>query len=385
MKHWRGFDPGAVASIQAVIRRVLTWLGVDDRTGRVIAELPDMRGEPSRLLTAHDSSKLTYPLTETGPGGLPTDLVLQATRPSQTTIVLVANDVPMWSGRVLKRVGGSSADLILGCATPEQALVGTQVGSVEFVGRDRALVARDLVLATMSNPLGSGFPFRVETTLTGDVIDQEYLDSDLTDTYNALRALASGGLLEWTVDTRWTTSAMNQVEWVMTIGPRIGRAGFDGAAVFETLGEGGVEYELDEDYTTGRYANVVTVYGDGEGEDLPRVTVADAAVLATGVPIVHRALHARDTTDTARLLEIADGELQRLKHGAELWSLTSNTNAYPRPGFHVGLGDDTKFDVIGPRHPDGHSGRGRVIGYVLDPARGRWTPRVWDPQDQEVT
>lgn len=338
-----------------------------------------MRGDPSRLLTAFDSSRLTYPLAD-APSGVPVELLMQATEPRATSIVAVANNIPVWSGRVLQRVGGSGSDLTLGCATPEASFKNMQVGTQTFIGEDRAVVARRIVTDAVRPGNGSHIELEFDVTRTGDLIDRDYLASDLTNVYDALRALAAGGLLEWTIDLRWATEAQNQVTRVLRIAPRIGRVGTGVTPLFETRSDAAVSYTMDENFATERYANAVTAYGDGEGEDLPvSDTVYDAVALSSGVPIVHRAIHVRDVTDPLELTEIARAELARVQTGSVLWTLESNYNAYPRLGFDAGLGDDIDWRLHGPRHPNGVTGRGRMIGWTLNIAAARWSPKLLEP------
>jgi hypothetical protein len=376
--HWRVIDSGSGGHLTAVIQQIITWLGVNDRTGRVIAELPDMDGDPSRLLTAYDSAKLVYPIAD-GPSGVPVELLLQATEPRATSIVAVANNVPVWAGRVLQRAGGSSKDLTLACVTPEAAFKNMQVGSQSFAGEDRAVVARRIVTDAVVVGGGSHMELEFDVTRTGDLIDRTYLASDLTNVYDALRALAAGGLLEWTVDLRWTSTAQNQITRVLRIAPRIGRVGTSMTPLFDSAGSV-LSYTMDENFSTERYANAVTVYGDGEGEDLPvSETVFDAFALSSGVPIVHRAMHVRDVTDPNELTDIARAELATLQPGAILWTIDSAYNAYPRLGYDAGLGDDIDWKLTGPRHPSGVTGRGRMVGWALNIKAARWSPKLLEP------
>lgn len=375
--------PGPPPIAERRIERNATWFGIDDATGRVIAELPDMRGNPSRLLTAYTSSKLTYPLAEAGPGSLSIEIIEQATKPQRTSIVSIVNGLPVWAGRVLQRVGGSNADLTLAVASSEQYLLSRLVRAQSFSGVDRALVANTLLSSAGSTDVGPGMALDVDVQLTGDLIDRDYLDTDLLDVYTALRDLAAGGL-EWTIDLDFETTAGSVIRRIMRIGPRIGRVGTDQVPLFATKGEADVAYQLDENYTTGRYANVVTAYGSGQGEDMPLATVADTQALDSGAPVVHRTVYARDVTDTEELARIAQTELDRLKWGSELWDLDALFDAFPRLGYDVALGDDANWNLKGPRHPDGVTGSGRVIGWELDIDGGRWNPKLLDPHEEVV-
>lgn len=376
--------PAPITVAEAKIRDVVNFVGINDATGRIIADLPEMEtGTIGRLLTAYASSKLTYPLVQSGPGGIPIETLLQATRPQRTSIVAIVNDLPVWGGRVLERVGGSGKDLTLPCVTSEQYLLNRLVTDREFVNTDRALVAQELLSDAGSIDQGPGMALEVDVTLTGDLIDRTYKASDQMTVYDALRALATGGL-EWTIDLDYESAAGTVIRRIMRLGPRIGRVGVD-VPLFESDGPSDSRYTLDENYTSDRYANAVSAYGTGQGEDLPQsATVYDQAALDSGAPVVHKAIHVRDTNDPVELLVIAQAELDRLKWGAELWALDSLFNAFPRLGFDAGLGDDVNWDLIGPRHPHGVEGAGRMIGWDLDLEGGRWSPKLLDPHDEEV-
>lgn len=377
-------DPTPPPVAEAKIRDTVNFVGINDATGRIIADLPEMEtGKIGRLLTAYASSKLTYPLVQSGPGGIPIETLLQATRPQRTTVVAIVNDLPVWGGRVLERVGGSAKDLTLPCVTSEQYLLNRLVTDREFVNTDRALVAQELLSDAGSIDQGPGMALEVDVTLTGDLIDRTYKASDQMTVYDALRALATGGL-EWTIDLDYESAAGTVIRRIMRLGPRIGRVGVD-VPLFESDGPSDSRYTLDENYTSDRYANAVSAYGTGQGEDLPQsATVYDQAALDSGAPVVHKAIHVRDTNDPVELLVIAQAELDRLKWGAELWALDSLFNAFPRLGFDAGLGDDVNWDLIGPRHPHGVEGAGRMIGWDLDLEGGRWSPKLLDPHDEEV-
>lgn len=373
--------PVAVGAIRDTVR----WMGVDDRTGRVIADLPDITGTTSRLLMAYTSSKLELPLTESGPGGLPIRLIEQATQPQGCSIVQVVNDLPVWAGRVLIRVGGSGENMNLAVATSEQYLLGRQVTARTFANLDLALAGADLLTDAGSTDLGPGMALEIDADLTGDTTDREYHPADLLNVYRGLRELSGAATLEWTIDLDWTDHTATVLRRIARLRRRIGRTGGK-PPIFET--EGDVFYDLIEDFSSGRYANVVTVYGDGEGDDLPRSDPqVDTAALAGGVPIVEHAIHARDVSDPNVLNTIAKAELARRMHGAQLWELDCPLHADPRLGLAAGLGDTGRWKLTGPRHPSpdgvqpGVEGEGRIIGWSADAEKGRWGPQLLDPHE----
>lgn len=360
---------------QARIEIGVEWCAVDDRTGRRIADLPDVKGgsNTGRLLMAYTSQKITIPLAS-----LPIAVIEQATEPQQTSIVQVVNGLPVWSGRVLIQEGGSGPDLTLATASPEQYLLQRRVTTRSYTDTDRAEVAVELLSDAGSTDLGSGMDLEIDAELCGDLVDRRYLASDQTTVYSALRELAEAGTLEWTIDLGWADTSETRIRRIMRLRNRVGQRA-SRPPVFET----DTSYTLKRDFSTGRYANHVTVYGDGEGVDMPRSDPAvDTAALAAGAPIVEAVLHVRDAMTPAERNALAQAELVRLMHGVELWDLDCPLNSYPRLGYDIGLGDWGAWDLEGPRHPDGVTGSGRVIGWDLDAHAARWQPKLLDPHEE---
>lgn len=360
--------------VAARIETGVSWCAVNDRTGQRIADLPDASGATDRLLMAYTSGKATVPLAS-----LPVPLLEQATVPQQTSIVQVVNGLPVWSGRILIR-SHDDDDLILATATPEQYLLQRRVTTRSYMGKDRAGIAVELLSDAGSTDLGSGMGLEVDAVLTGDTIDRRYLASDQTTVYAALRELAEAGTLEWTIDLEWADTAETRIRRIIRLRDRIGQRAAR-PPLFETAT--GTKYTLTEDFSTGRYANHVVVYGDGEGEDMPRSDPAiDTTALAGGTPIVEAVLHIRDATTAEERNALAQAELARLMHGVKLWDLDCPLNQYPRLGYDIGLGDWGAWDVEGPRHPTGAQGQGRVIGWGLDAHKARWQPKLLDPHEE---
>lgn len=372
------------------IRRQVAWFGVHATTGRIIAELPDVRGDIGRLLSAYHSSNLTIPIPLSGPAHLPIRLIEQATQPISTGIVAVVNDLPVWEGWVLSRKGGTGAKLQLACVTPEGYLRRRRVRNHNVLERDRALVAADLIGdAEDIDGVGAGLGFDLDVTLTGETVTRTYLRSDRTRVYDALRELAAAGL-EFTVDLDWQDADMTSIRRILRIGPRVGRAEtrvlFETAAssLFESRAGSEATYDLTEDAAEGRYATWVEAYGPGEGEDQPTSQPAiDQVALAGGAPIVERHVQASDDPEisTPALNTLAVAELARVRRGAEIWDISVRLDAYPRLGVDVAIGDDVSWLLTGHRHPDGVMGAGRMIGWKLNQQAGRWSPVLLDPQE----
>jgi hypothetical protein len=138
------FDPDAPTPIGdalpvGTMQPVVVWVACDLVTGRIIADMPSMDGDISRLLGAHTTTKLTLPLSTVGARGMPLSqrvaLAEQATQPLRTMMVAIVNDLPCWAGMVTNRVGGSSAALELSTATLEAYLDRRTVRDHEWVNR----------------------------------------------------------------------------------------------------------------------------------------------------------------------------------------------------------------------------------------------------------
>ena len=390
---WKSFQVSAGATVappppapapiaQPTPRRSVTWLGVNSVTGRIIHELPDVRGQVRRLLSAYASSQLELPVPLSGPGHVPVPLLEQSTAPLTTALVAVVNDLPVWMGLVVPRQGGTGATVRLGAVTPEAYLRRRRVHDHTFLAADVALVAAALVAdAETMTGVGSGLEFTLDVELTGIVLDRAYVATDRQPVYDALRELAALGL-EFTVDLDWTDASQTAVRKLLRLKPRIGKP--SGAALFETTAGGEATYELLEDFAVGRYANHVTVIAPGEGDDQPASAPAvDLVALAGGMPVVEHVVEVSSpaAATQAGLDDLAAAELARLRGGGRTWDISARLDAYPRLGVDVQLGDDVAWLLTGHRHPTGVTGAGRVIGYEVDEQAGRWRPTLLDPQE----
>src|SRR5690606_11933091 len=123
---------------EARIETGVGWCAVNDRTGRRIADLPDVKSgsNAGRLLMAYTRQKVTIPFAS-----LPISVLEEATEPQQTSLVQIVNGLPVWSGRVLIQEGGSGEDMTLATASPEQYLLQRRVTTRSYTGIDRTDVA----------------------------------------------------------------------------------------------------------------------------------------------------------------------------------------------------------------------------------------------------
>lgn len=390
-------DPGGLPPIAvAEIRQQVTWLSCDLTSGRIIAELPDITGNVSRVLTAYTSESLTVPIPIGGPAAVPLETVLAATQPARTMIVAVVNNIPTWAGIVLTRNGGTGATLTLGCATPEQYLTRRVVRDHIWTGQDQVSFIAAGLASDAGNlaGVGSGIGFIIDAPASAVLRDRTYLLSDRKTVYEALRELAGvNGGPEWTVDLDWTDATQTAVAKILRIRGHIGavsEAVFQSSAssMFSSQGSSDARYTHAEDYTESRHANYVVAYSSGEGQDQPASTPAvDQPALDSGVPIWER--HYQPSTsiiEIATLNSHATAELARVRGGSLTWTIEARWSEYPRYGIDWRLGDDIRFELTGHRHPPpssgaaGVTGMARCIGFAMNIQTGTISPILLDPQ-----
>lgn len=368
---------------QAVVRTRVTWLACDLVTGRKLLELPDAQAAVERVISAYTSADVEVPAPLGGPGALAYELLVAATEPDRTLLVLVVNDVPTWGGRVRDRVRGTDAMWHLPCTTLESYLDARRVRDHVFTNADLGSVIGATVASDAGDlaGVGSGIGLVIDAPATGILRDRAYKASDRQSVYDALRELAGVGI-EWTVDLDWQDAERRQVVTkIIRLRTRIGIASAMPRARFDTRSESETQYRLSEDHTTGRYANYVIAYSPGEGEDqIASDPAIDQAALDSGVPIIE--LHWQPSSsiiDKSVLDEHAARRLAEVRNGSQVWELTARWDRYPRLNVDWALGDDIAWQVVGHGHPSGVSGIGRAIGWSLDTATGLVSPRLLDP------
>ncbi len=373
-----------------VIRRSVTWLGVHRTTGRIIAELPDIEGDPSRILSAYASAEMSVPITRGGPGHVPVQLIEACTDGRSGALVAVVNDLPLWMG--LPTVRRNLGPLKVNTTTPESYFLKRKVRDARFAGTDRALVALALAQQAESlNGLGQGLGFEYDVTATGDLVDVEYKTTDRQTHYDAIRDLCAAGL-EWEVALDWADSSQTTIVKILRIRRRIGRVTGTPTAMFETGGARSVvDYDLTESWADRAYANYVTALGVGQGDDQPvSEPVIDLDALAAGVPIVELIVNGGNNITTPNLLqEFADAEFARVRTGSSTIDIEAMLSGYPRLGVDALLGDQVSYLLDSDRHPAPTladptdlrlRGERRMTAWTMNPKAGTWsTSLVSDP------
>ncbi|AYF31114.1 hypothetical protein CSH63_27475 [Micromonospora tulbaghiae] len=362
---------------------VVSWLGCDLVTGRIVEELPDLRpsGSISAVLGAYTSASFSLPIPLGGHGRAPRDWA-GATEPGRSMIVAVLGGVPVWAGIVVTRRGGTGVAVELACVSLEGYLDRRYVRDHVFTQVDEALIAASLV--DDANIEGIGLV--VDAPATGTLRDRAYLDQDDKTCYSALRELMGviGGP-EWTIGVAWSDATETAVTAVVRVRKRIGYASAAPNAVYTTgtanavlssPGASEAAYTYTEDYTSGRGANHIIATSSGEGEARPQSTPArDPALFAAGWPRwEHRYSPSSSISQISTLNAHAAQALALMSRGARILTITARADTYPRLGTDWAIGDDIGYELTGHRHPNGLNGVDRAIGWELDPAAGTVSP-----------
>lgn len=374
--------PAGEALPAGIFSPVVTWLGCDLLTGRIIAELPEVTGNIGRLLGAYTSANLSTPI----PSGVLAKLAVQATVPMRTMIVAVVNGQPCWAGIVLTRQRGTGATMDLATATPEVYLNRRTVRDHNWRGRDEAsVIAAGLVRDAGDVPgVGRGIGLEIDAPSTGRTRDREYAAMDRATVYERLRELMGvRNGPEFTIEPMWGDDDQTRVRLVVRIRSRIGIASTQPRAVFESQGASSATYTLTEDYSDGKGANYVMASSSGEGEDKPTSAPAVATdMLNAGWPIVeHHFEPGSNISNISTLNEHAQRELELLARGANVWTIDARWNVYPSLNIDWRIGDDIAWNLTGHGHPDGTTGTGRCIGWELRPGEGTVSPILLNPQE----
>lgn len=386
-------EPGPAPIAVATIRQDVTWFGVHRSTGRIIAQLPDVIGDPARRLSAYETSRMSFPLANGGPGWVAHELLEAVTDGRTGALVAVVNDIPMWMGLPPARVGGSAPTLTVPHASTEAYFLKRHVRDASYVDVDRARVA--LALAQQAEAInglgGQGLDLQYDVEDTGDLISIDYKTSDRQTHYDAIRALCVDGL-EWEIYYDWADNSQTTIAKILRIRRRIGRITGTPQAMFETGDAGSViSYEFTESWAEGDYANHVIGIAPGQGDDQPvSQPVIDQAAINTGVPWVELVVEPDNNINTPALLQAyTEAEFTRVREGSTEIQIEARLDAYPRPSIDLSLGDVTSFLLESDWHPNVSSinptdhrlrGERRLTSWVMHPQANSWTPGlILDP------
>ncbi len=351
----------------------LAWVATDARTGRVLAELPDLEVRSvSRTIGTYTSTTATLPLA-----GAPANW-LRATLPRAAALVLLVDGRPVWGGDVTRRDRDNGDAITLSLASFEAYLDLRYVGGVRYTGVGQNLVVADLVdRYVVDTTADAGRPLRVEVLDgPGSTRDRWYDDGDDKTVLSVLQELSGvvGGP-EWTVVWEHRTGPERYTP-VLQVGSRVGRAvpaGLGPAATFDLPGSV-TATRLVEDWAHGRGATSVVAVSTADGDLRPQ-----SRPRRSGDPerplVEYRWTPSTSITTTAVLEEHAARALAALSRGSVALELTADLSAAPTLGRDWDAGDDVGYVIGGvdqhghetvPAFPGGLSGTARAIGWTLE-------------------
>ncbi|MGW4784237.1 hypothetical protein [Streptomyces sp. NPDC004230] len=348
----------------------LAWYGCDLLTGGIVEDLPSLKptGALSRKLGVSTTLQ-----TELNLAGAPAEWD-SALAPGRALIVAVdtATDIPVWSGAVLPREGGSANTVQIGAATLEAYLDARYPGTQSMIAADQATVLTNLITPALTG----GPPLVIDAVATGVTMD--YLTDDGDDKTIlscAQEVMGLEGGPEWTIDTAWNAGHSGFV-FPVRIRSAVGTQSAIPEAVFDFPGCVST-YTLGESYEQGKGATRVIARGEGEGASRLTSSTHEATdLVANGWPIwEYRFTPSSGITDPDQLDGHAAKSLALMAQGAQVWSIQGVASRSPRVGRDFGLGDSVRFIVDhSQRHPAGAEVVARCWSWELDPGADQVRP-----------
>jgi hypothetical protein len=364
----------------------LQWLSTEMRTGKVIADLPNLDGDtgPLTLLQTmgrYEQVAVSLPVA--------TQVAVpdwqRATLPGASTLVLLHDDVPVWGAFVNRRNRDHTDEAMLPLTTYEAYFDRRYLGDVSFTQVGQNDIVSSLVSAFAKDGTTPGIPIRIQVTSggAGKLRDRQYFDKDDKTVYSALQDLSGviGGP-EWTIGWEHQSNPERYTP-VLYVGDRIGSPvtpGFGPAATFEMPGPV-IAVGYLEDFGAGKGATDVMAYSSGQGgsrPQSPRQVTADPLRPA----FEYRWTPSSSITDVDTLISYAAGKLGQISGGSSALSLTADLASAPRLGVDWSLGDDIGYQIGGidsngrdtvPGFPGGLSGTARAVGWQINLAE---TPSI---------
>ncbi|MEU5965958.1 hypothetical protein ABZ777_32535 [Micromonospora parva] len=374
---------------------VVSWLGCDLVTGRIVEELPGLTasGSIGALLGAYTSASLALPIPLGGHGRAPRGWE-SATEPGRSMIVAVLAGQPIWGGIVVTRRGGTDAVVQLGCVSAEGYLDRRYVRNHTWTQQDESSV---IAAGLIGDANVEGIGLVVDAPATGTLRDRTYIDQDDATVYSRLRELmgVTAGP-EWTISVEWADATQTAVRKRIRVRKRIGYAATiaptavyttgSAAAVVASRGASDARYTYDEDYSASRGANHIVATSSGEGDSRPQSPpVRDQALFDAGWPRwEYRWTPGYSITSINTLSEHARRALALMARGGRPLTITSRADTYPVLGTDWWIGDDVGYELTGHRHPAGLNGAARAIGWTLDPQAGTVSPILLAPGEEVI-
>jgi hypothetical protein len=354
------------------------WLATEMKTGRVIADLPDLAGDNGSPLTVKQTMGRYEQLSCSLPLPTAPENWQRATLHGATTIVLLQDDVPVWGGYVFRRPRTAGDDVEMQLMGLEGYLDRRYVGDITFTAAGQNSIVQTLIANYVTAGSNGGIPLRVEIVNggAGKLRDWTGYDKDDKTVYSKLQDMAGviDGI-EWTVGWEHLTNPERYTP-VLYVGDRLGSAvpaGLAPAATFEMPGPLNDFLHM-QDYGTSAGANDVMAYSSGEGTLRPQ-SPRQVAVDVDRPTFEHRFSPASSITVISTLTDHAKGKLAQMLGGATSLAMSAPASQAPMLGVDWFMGDDVGFQIGGldavgrdtvPGFPGGISGVARAVGWELE-------------------
>lgn len=356
----------------------LTWVSAEIRTGRVIADLPDLAGSGGGDLTiavqmgAYQSCTANLPLP-TAPENWQ-----RAVMEGGSVLNVLQDGNPIWGGYVSRELRTAGDEIEMSLVTLEGYLDQIYVGDETFTGVGQNDIVTALINKyAVDGVLGNGLPIRVVVTSGGSgvVRTRNYLDTDNKTLYSVLQDLASvDGGIEWTIGWEHLSSPERYTP-IFYVGTRLGSAvtpGLAPAATFQMPGPV-TDFRYSIDFGSGKGATVVKAYSSGQGTTQPQSAV-QSVVDPNRARFEYRWTPSTSITDVATLSGHAASKLAQISTGTISVSLSAVAAAAPQLFTEWNTGDDIGYIIGGldingrdtvPAFPGGKTGIARAIGWTL--------------------
>jgi hypothetical protein len=356
----------------------LAWVATEMRTGKVIADLPDLASSDGGDLTIAVQMGDYQTCTANLPLPTAPENWQRAVKQGASTLVLLQDGNPIWGAFVnrLNLSGGDEAEMSL--STLEGYLDRIYVGDETFTGVGQNTIASTLVNKyAVDGVLGNALPIRVVVTSggAGTPRDRTYLDTDNKTLYSILQDLAGvDGGIEWTIG--WEhLSGPERYTPIFYVGSRLGNPvtpGLSAAATFEMPGPV-TDFTYSVDFGDGKGATTVKAYSSGQGSSQPQSAV-QSVVDPERPRFEYRWTPSTSITDVATLSSHASSKLGQITGGTTSVSMSAIAAEAPQLFTDWNTGDDIGFAIGGldingrntvPAFPGGKTGIARAIGWTL--------------------
>lgn len=355
----------------------LQWIATEMKTGKVIADLPDLDGDSGPLTVKQTIGRYEQVTAELPIPTAPENWT-RATLQGGTTLVLLQDDVPVWGGYISRRPRDAGDTVQLSLMTMEGYLDRRFVGDQVFTATGQNSIIQTLVTNYVVAGSNGGIPMRVQIVNggVGTLRDRTYFDKDDKTVYSVMQDLSGviGGP-EWTIGWEHQTNPERYTP-VLYIGNRIGSpvtAGMGANATFEIPG-GINDFSLAEDFGASAGANDVMAYSSGQGDSRPQsprqvLTDPDRPTFE------YRYSPSTSISDVSTLTSHAQARLGQMFGGSNVLAMSAILDDSPKLGTDWFIGDDIGYQIGGydsdgkdtvPSVPGGLAGIARAVGWELE-------------------